>query len=96
MPQTRFGLETGEQILGYELVEEQAVTLGRLGRKMEQALAALAAHAGREGRAERVAAAAEAVWFFLIQRELMGLRDRAAVIAHYGIPREVLNRIGAR
>jgi hypothetical protein len=95
-PQTRFGLETGEQILGYELLEEQAVTLGRLGRKMEAALAALAQHESKDGRAELVRSAAEAVWYFLIQRELMGLRDRAAVVAHYGIPREVLNRIGAR
>ncbi|MET0272137.1 MAG: hypothetical protein ABW360_04020 [Phenylobacterium sp.] len=26
----------------------------------------------------------------------MGLRDRAAIVAQYAIPREVLNRIGAR
>jgi len=26
----------------------------------------------------------------------MGLRDRAAIVAEYGIPREVMNRIGAR
>jgi hypothetical protein len=26
----------------------------------------------------------------------MGLRDRAAIVAQYGIPREVMNRIGAR
>jgi hypothetical protein len=26
----------------------------------------------------------------------VGLRDRAAVIAHYAIPREVLARLGAR
>ena len=41
-------------------------------------------------------AAAEAVWGFLVQREILGMRDRNAVIAQYGIPREVLNRIGAR
>ena len=50
--------------------------------------------------AERAAAvlkaAADAVWGFLVQREIMGLRDRAAVIALYDIPREVLVRIGAR
>ena len=40
--------------------------------------------------------AADAVWGFLVQREIMGLRDRAAIIAHYGIPKEVLARLGAR
>ena len=40
--------------------------------------------------------AADAVWGFLVQREVMGLRDRAAVVAQYGIPREVLARLGAR
>ena len=63
---------------------------------MEAALAVLSDHPGGEGRAELVKAAAEAVWGFLVQREIMGLRDRAAIVAHYGIPREVLGRIGAR
>ena len=40
--------------------------------------------------------AADAVWGFLVQREVMGLRDRAAIVAHYGVPREVLARLGAR
>jgi hypothetical protein len=63
---------------------------------VEKALAALRDHTGGEGRAELVKAAADAVWGFLVQREVMGLRDRAAIVAEYGIPREVLNRIGAR
>ena len=41
-------------------------------------------------------AAADAAWCFFVQREVMGLRDRAAVVAQYDIPREVLARIGAR
>ena len=48
------------------------------------------------GRSALVKAAADAVWGFLVQREVMGLRDRTQVIAHYAIPREVLARIGAR
>lgn len=98
MPQSlsrRLGIETGEAVLRYELMEEQAHSLGRAGRKVEQALAALAAHDG-EDRAVVLKAAADAVWSFFVQREIMGLRDRAAVIAHYAIPREVLNRLGAR
>lgn len=99
MPQslaTRLGVETGEAVLRYELLEEQAHSLGRAGRKVEAALAALRDHPGGEGRAALLKAAADAVWGFLVQREVMGLRDRASVIAHYAIPREVLVRIGAR
>jgi hypothetical protein len=98
MPQSlskRLGVETGEAVLRYELLEEQAAALGRQGAKLEAALAALAAHQG-EGRAAVLKAAADAAWCFFVQREVMGLRDRAAVVAQYGIPREVLVRIGAR
>jgi hypothetical protein len=99
MPQslaTRLHVETGEAVLRHELLEEQAHSLGRAGRKVEAALAALREHPGGEGRAALVRAAAEAVWGFLVQREVMGLKDRTAVVAHYAIPREVLVRLGAR
>ena len=99
MPQSlvaRLKPESGDGVLHYELMQEQAYSLGRAGRKVEAALAELAEHPGGEGRPELVKAAANAVWGFLVQREIMGLRDRAAIIAHYGIPREVLVRIGAR
>jgi hypothetical protein len=91
----RLGVETGDAVLRYELLQEQAASLGQAGRKVEKALAALREHEG-EGRAEVLKAAADAVWGFLVQREIMGLRDRAAIVAEYGIPREVMNRIGAR
>lgn len=92
----RLDFETGEAVLHHELLEEQAQSMGRAGRKVEAALAALRDHPGGEGRAAVLKAAADAVWGFLVQREIMGLRDRAAVIALYDIPREVLVRIGAR
>lgn len=98
MPQSltkRLGLDTGEAALRYELLEEQAASLGRMGAKLEQALAALRGHAG-DDRASVVKAAADAAWCFFVQREVMGLRDHAAVVAQYDIPREVLVRIGAR
>jgi len=98
MPQSlakRLGVETGEAVLRYELLQEQAASLGASGRKVEAALAALRDHQG-EGRAEVLKAAADAVWGFLVQREIMGLRDRAVIVAEYAIPREVMNRIGAR
>jgi hypothetical protein len=99
MPQSlarRLGVETGEAVLRYELLEEQAQSLGRAGRKVEAALAALREHPDGEGRPAALKAAADAVWSFLVQREVMGLRDRAAVVAQYGIPREVLARLGVR
>ena len=99
MPQSlskRLGVETGDAVLRYELLQEQAASLGQSGRKVEKALAALREHQGDEGRAALLQAAADAVWGFLVQREIMGLRDRAAIVAQYGIPREVMNRIGAR
>ena len=97
MPQSfvrRWGLETGEAVLRYELVEAQAVSLGRTGRKAEAALEALRAHEG-EGRAEVLKAACDAVWCFLVQREVLGLRDRAAIVRQYDIPAEVMARLGA-
>jgi hypothetical protein len=98
MPQSfarRLGVDTGEAALRYELLEEQAATLGRAGRKLEAALAALRACEG-EGRAEALKAAADAAWCVFVQREVLGLRDRAQVVAEYDIPREVMVRIGAR
>jgi hypothetical protein len=99
MPQNlvaRLKPETGDAVLAYELMAEQAYSMGRAGRKVEAALAALRDHPGGEGRAAVLKAAADAVWGFLVQREVMGLRDRNQVIAQYNIPREVLVRLGAR
>jgi hypothetical protein len=98
MPQSlakRLGVDTAETVLHHELLEEQAASLGRMGAKLEAALVALRAHDG-EGRAAVLQAAADAAWCFFVQREVIGLRDRAAVVEQYQIPREVLVRIGAR
>jgi hypothetical protein len=99
LPQTldpSFRRETGEGVLHAELLAEQAYSLGRAGRRVEEALAALAAQESEDGRAEALRAAADAVWAFLVQRELMGLRDSAAMVAQYGVPRQVLNRLGVK
>jgi hypothetical protein len=103
MPQSltaRLKFDTGEAVLQHELLEEQAHALARAGQKVEATLAALKAHDAGGGAAEArgplVKAAADAAWSFIVQREVMGLRDRAAVVALYAIPREVMNRIGAR
>ena len=49
----------------------------------------------RHRRRELVTEAAREVWAFFVQRELCGLRDQKQVIAFYGIPNEVLVRLGA-
>ncbi len=87
--------------LDYEIAQEQASALGRLGRALEAALAALAAHdtAGHPGdaaRKELVQQASEALWYFIVQREACGLRDPRPVIRDYRVPAEVYARMGAR
>ena len=93
--------ETGWNVLDYELREQKAHILGTLGSQVEQALAALRAHdAGAHGcdweaqRRALLSEAADLVWAFMIQRELCGFRNWEAVVKDYGIPREVLNRVG--
>ena len=91
----RSGGEAADVALRSEIAQEQAAALGRMGRKAEAALAALRAHEG-EGRAEVLKKAADAVWCYFVQREVMGLRDRAQIVADYQIPREVMARLGIR
>lgn len=95
-PSARSHLEAADAAFHHEMREEQANSLGRAGAKVEATLAALRDHPGGEGRAEVLRAAADAVWSFLVQRDVLGLRDRAYIVAHYGVPREVLNRLGVR
>ena len=77
-----------------EVMSEQAAALAQSGRRVEVALAALADEHGAD-RPQRLKAAADAVYGFFIQREIIGMRDHRGMIEHYGIPREVLARLGA-
>jgi len=84
--------------LDYEIAQEQASALGRLGRALESALAALAEHQASPGdaiRARLVQAASDALWCFIVQREACGLRDPRPVIREYRVPAEVYARMGA-
>lgn len=82
-----------------EVMAEKASSLGYHGRQVEQAMAALRAFdEGRGSREERVVllrAAARAVWKYFVQREACGMRDHRDAIRLYGIPGEVLVRLGA-
>jgi hypothetical protein len=91
--------------LDYEIAREKASALGRLGRRLEAALAALAAFDAqhedeaspairREKREELVASAGEVLWSFIVQREACGLRDSARAMRDYGVPPEVRLRMG--
>ena len=92
--------------LDYEIAREKASALGRLGRRLEAALAALAAFdaqadeevmGSRERRERRdalVATAGEVLWSFIVQREACGLRDGARAMRDYGVPAEVRVRMG--
>jgi hypothetical protein len=92
----------------YEIAQERAAALGRLGRALEVALAALARHDSAAGeprqarapsgtveRARLVQEASYALWCFIIQRETCGLRDERQVVRAYNVPGEVRNRMGA-
>jgi hypothetical protein len=99
MPQTLSTLprfDTGWSVLEVELGGERAAALGRMGRNLERALAALAAvDRSAPDRPLLLKAAADATWRYFVQREAFGLLNHARPIADYGIPREVLARVGA-
>jgi hypothetical protein len=93
--------------LDYEIAREKASALGRLGRRLEAALAALAAFdtqaddeapaspaVRRKRRDALVAEAGEVLWSFIVQREACGLRDSARAMREYGVPAEVRLRMG--
>jgi hypothetical protein len=95
---------TPADVLNYELVQEQATALGRMGRALEAALARLrefdAAHpragapaSAQQARRTLVTEAGHALWMFVVQREACGLRDSRAVMRTYDVPGEVQLRM---
>lgn len=91
------GFERAANEFHREVARESAGTLGRAGRKVEEALAALRAFEGERAARDRlVKAAADAVYNYLIQREACGFRNQDEAIATYEVPNEVLARVGGR
>jgi hypothetical protein len=97
---------TPVDVLNYEIVQEQASALGRIGRALEEALARLrefdAAHprsgtpaSAQQARRTLVMAAGHALWMFVVQREACGLRDSRTVMREYKVPGEVQQCMGA-
>ena len=96
---TSSSLRSGWTTLEYEIAEERASALGRLGRRLEAALAALAACprtaiSERTVRDSLVEEAGYALWLFVVQREACGLNDSTHVMLTYGVPNEVYARMG--
>lgn len=96
---------TSVDVLNYEIVQEQAAALGRIGRALEEALARLrqfdAAHprsgappSAQQARRTLVTEAGYALWIFVVQREACGLRDSRAVMRDYKVPAEVQQCMG--
>lgn len=92
-------------VLAYELAEERASALGRMGRALEQALAKLrefdAAHPhseitapAQQARRLLVREAGHALWMFVVQRESCGLRNNRMLMRDYNVPGEVQLSMG--
>jgi hypothetical protein len=109
-PPRMYSGKVRENVLDYEIVQEQAAALGRIGRALETALAALSKYdelandpgrrpAGGQNttgiaRERLLREASTALWCFVVQREACGLRDQKAIMREYRVPREVQNRMG--
>jgi hypothetical protein len=92
-------LRSGYATLEYEIAQERASALGRLGRRLEAALAALAAcprtaNSDRKIRDSLVEQAGYTLWLLVVQREACGLNNIDHVIEVYGVPNEVRARMG--
>jgi hypothetical protein len=90
--------DTGEAILKFELMEELDA-VHRCEARVASALAAVRDHDAEGGDAPTrtllVDAAAEAVWRLVVQHEACDCCDHQQLISRYGVPAEVLARIGA-
>ena len=95
-----------QDALDYEIAQEKAAALGRLGRALEKALAALSEFdrtvdlsaptksLSSTRRKQLVQDAGYALWCLIVQREACGLRDPRPVLREYSVPAEVRNRMG--
>jgi hypothetical protein len=93
-------------VLNYDIAEEKAAALGRMGRALEETLAKLrefdAAHprlgappSMQQARRTLVMEAGHALWMFVVQREACGLRNSRTVMRDYNVPGEVQQCMGA-
>jgi hypothetical protein len=86
--------------------QEAAASLGFSGRRLRKALDALqkydsdatagASRCPTTVRAELVADAGEALWAYVVQREVLGLLDAEYIAAEYKVPAEVQQAMGPK
>ena len=81
---------------------EAAASLANSGRRLRRTLDALHRH-DAEPRAEQASAraaliddAADAFWCFVVHRETLGLVDQQYIVREYGVPAEVVKRMGPK
>lgn len=88
----------GYAALQYEIAEEKASALGRLGRRLDAALTALAAcprtGSNQKIRDALVEEAGYALWLLAVQREACGLNNLDHLLQVYRVPNEVVARMG--
>jgi hypothetical protein len=84
--------------LEYEIRQEKAAALHRIALRMETALEAFrkADPANSDRRRDLLEEAAEAVWFYILQRESLGLRQNTKALDQFDVPGEIRARIGPR
>lgn len=99
--------KTGWDVLQYEIREEQAATIGRVARELQEALDALHTFDRRASvgmtatdsrdtqRGRLVDAAAYALWNFVVQRDCSGFRFTQQALEDYAVPPEVRAKMGA-
>ena len=90
-------IRTGASVLEAELLGEKAYSLGLAAKAVETSLAKLESfHGNKADRLKTVQISADAVHAYFVQRELMGFTDHDHPITHFGIPNEVLAKVGVK
>lgn len=93
-------VDGGEARLKFDLLEDLDAGLSRCEREVEGALDALHEHDTELGdpaiRDRLLDSAADAVWRLFVQREAGDLADHQPIVQRFGIPHEVLARVGSR
>lgn len=89
--------EAAFDALGHEILAEKAASLGRAAERALSSVQKLHGYSGNgDERGALVKAAAEAVYAYFVQRELCGFRRHDDIVREFGIPKEVLVRLGAQ
>jgi len=82
-------------MLQHELLAEKASSLGRAGAEVERRMRRLAA-ASCDDREKALQDAADAVFAYVVQRDLCGFHAHDEPLELLGVTREVMTRVGAR